>query len=64
MLSSDPKSRQDRQGILVLLEKRAGFHLITTILAIAKKKKKQFSDPGTLISILIAAIAATGEKVT
>ena len=46
-------------GIFVHLEKQAGFHLITTILAIAKKQI-QFSDPGIDDFYLIAAIAAIG----
>ena len=52
-----------RFGILVHLEKQAGFHLITTILAIAKNKYNL-----TILALddfcLIAAIAAIGEKVT
>ena len=50
-------------GILVHLEKQAGFHLITEILEIAKKKYNlailELDD-----FYLIAAIAAIGAKVT
>ena len=57
------KQHWNRFGILVRLEKQALFHLIATILAIAKNKYNL-----AILALddfcLVAAIAAIGDKVT
>ena len=57
------KQHWNRIGILVHLEKQAGFHLITMILQLLKNKYNL-----AILALddfyLIAAIAAIGEKVT